>query len=42
VSTEVLGRLIEVVAGVSLPEFLRTRIFEPLGMTDTVWSVEDD
>jgi CubicO group peptidase (beta-lactamase class C family) len=40
VSTDVLGRLVEVVSGRSLPDFLRTRIFEPLGMTDTRWSVE--
>lgn len=35
VSTDVLGRLVEVVAGVPLDEFFRTRIFEPLGMTET-------
>ncbi|GAA0742334.1 serine hydrolase [Dactylosporangium roseum] len=40
VSTDVLGRLVEVVSGRSLPDFLRTRIFEPLGMVDTCWSVE--
>ncbi|GAA2626019.1 serine hydrolase domain-containing protein [Dactylosporangium fulvum] len=40
VSTDVLGRLVEVVSGQSLPGFLRTRIFEPLGMVDTCWSVE--
>ncbi|MFG2042392.1 serine hydrolase domain-containing protein [Dactylosporangium sp. NPDC048998] len=40
VSTDVLGRLVEVISGVSLPEFVRTRILEPLGMGDTTWSVE--
>ena len=35
VATDVLGRLVEVVSGQSLDEFFRTRIFEPLGMTDT-------
>jgi CubicO group peptidase (beta-lactamase class C family) len=35
VATDVLGRLVEVVSGVPLDEFFRTRIFEPLGMTDT-------
>jgi CubicO group peptidase (beta-lactamase class C family) len=40
VSTDVLGRQIEVIAGMSLPEFVRTRVLEPLGMTDTRWSVE--
>ncbi len=34
-SVDVLGRLVEVVSGVPLDQFLRTRIFEPLGMKDT-------
>jgi len=34
-NTDVLGRLIEVVSGMSLDEFLRTRIFLPLQMNDT-------
>jgi len=32
---DVLGYLIEVISGKPLDEFLRSRIFEPLGMTDT-------
>ncbi len=32
---DVLGYLIEVVSGISLDEFLKTRIFVPLGMDDT-------
>jgi CubicO group peptidase (beta-lactamase class C family) len=32
---DVLGRLVEVVSGKTLDEFLRTRIFEPLEMKDT-------
>lgn len=40
VSTDVLGRLVEVVSGLSLFEFFRTRIFEPLGMTDTAFQVD--
>jgi CubicO group peptidase (beta-lactamase class C family) len=32
---DVLGRLVEVVSGETFDEFLRTRIFEPLGMKDT-------
>jgi CubicO group peptidase (beta-lactamase class C family) len=32
---DVLGRLVEVVSGKSFDEFLRTRIFEPVGMKDT-------
>ena len=39
VSTDVLGRVIEVVSGQPLDEFLRTRIFEPLGMVDTAFFV---
>ena len=34
-STDVLGRLVEVLAGRTLDEVFRKRIFEPLGMTDT-------
>jgi len=35
VATDVVGRLVEVVSGQLLNEFLQQRIFEPLGMTDT-------
>ncbi len=35
VSTDVLGRLVEVVGGQPFDEFLGARIFTPLGMTDT-------
>jgi CubicO group peptidase (beta-lactamase class C family) len=38
-STDVLGRLIEVVAGQSLGEFLQARICGPLGMVDTGFHV---
>ena len=34
-SVDVLGRLIEVLAGQPLDQYLRTRLFEPLGMKDT-------
>jgi CubicO group peptidase (beta-lactamase class C family) len=34
-SIDVLGALVEVWSGMTLDEFLRTRIFEPLGMKDT-------
>lgn len=37
VSTDVLGRLVEVVSGQSLDVFFRERIFEPLGMTETAF-----
>jgi CubicO group peptidase (beta-lactamase class C family) len=35
VSTDVLGHLIEVIAGQPFEQFLKERIFDPLGMTDT-------
>ena len=34
-STDVLGRLIEVISGQSLGDYLAARIYAPLGMTDT-------
>jgi CubicO group peptidase (beta-lactamase class C family) len=34
-STDVLGVLVARVSGMAFPEFLRTRVFEPLGMKDT-------
>lgn len=34
-NSDVLGYVVEVVSGKSFDEFLRTRIFQPLGMTDT-------
>ncbi|MYB31366.1 MAG: beta-lactamase family protein, partial [Acidobacteria bacterium] len=34
-ATDILGAVVEVASGLSLDEFLRTRIFEPLGMADT-------
>lgn len=41
-ATDVLGRLVEVVSGMSFDQFLRQRIFEPLGMKDTQFYVPDD
>ncbi len=38
-STDVLGHLVEVISRQSLDEFFRTRIFEPLGMPDTGFTV---
>jgi len=40
VSTDVLGRLVEVLSGRPFDVFLRERIFEPLGMDDTGFYVE--
>jgi len=39
VSTDVLGRLVEVWSGLTLDEFFRQRIFKPLGMNDTGFDV---
>ena len=42
VGMDVLGRLVEVVSGMSFGEFLQHRIFDPLGMVDTGFHVPDD
>ncbi|MBV9064126.1 MAG: beta-lactamase family protein, partial [Alphaproteobacteria bacterium] len=39
VSIDVLGYLVQKLSGQTFGEFLRTRIFEPLGMHDTAFSV---
>jgi CubicO group peptidase (beta-lactamase class C family) len=41
VSTDVLGRVIEVIEGRPLDEVLRARIFDPLGMRDTGFYVPE-
>jgi CubicO group peptidase (beta-lactamase class C family) len=40
-STDVLGRVIEVVSGQSLYEFEKARLLGPLRMTDTAFTVDD-
>jgi CubicO group peptidase (beta-lactamase class C family) len=40
VASDVLGRLIEVISGQSLDDFFASRIFGPLGMTDTSFWVD--
>ena len=42
VATDVLGYLVEVMSGMTFDAYLRTRIFEPLGMKDTAFSVSAD
>ena len=42
VATDVLGRLVEVVAGQSLDQFFAERIFGPLGMCDTSFRVPEE
>jgi CubicO group peptidase (beta-lactamase class C family) len=41
-STDVLGRLVEVLSGMPLDQFFRTKIFGPLGMKDTSFYVPAD
>lgn len=38
---DVLGRFIEIVSGMPFDEFLKTRIFDPLGMSDTWFYLPD-
>jgi CubicO group peptidase (beta-lactamase class C family) len=40
-STDILGRVVEVVSGMSLYQFEKQRIFDPLGMSDTSYYVTD-
>ena len=42
VATDVLGYLVGKISGMPFDQFLRTRIFEPLGMHDTGFQVRDD
>jgi CubicO group peptidase (beta-lactamase class C family) len=42
VSTDVLGRVVEVASGQTLDRFLAERIFEPLGMVDTGFCVAEE
>ncbi len=37
-----MGRIVEIVSGQPFDEFLRQRIFEPLGMKDTFYNVPED
>jgi CubicO group peptidase (beta-lactamase class C family) len=39
--TDVLGRLVEIVSGQTLAEFFERRIFQPLGMVDTAFHVDE-
>jgi CubicO group peptidase (beta-lactamase class C family) len=41
-STDVLGRLVEVISGQDLESFMRSRIFQPLGMNDTYFDLPAD
>ena len=39
---DTLGRIVEIVSGLTFDEFLRKRLFEPLGMRDTHFVIPDD
>ena len=41
-STDVLGRVVEIIAGMSLGRLLETRVFQPLGMVDTAFYTPTD
>ncbi len=41
-ATDVLGRVVEVISGQTLDEFMRARIFKPLDMKDTGFGIPDD
>ena len=41
-STDVVGRIVEVVSGMTLGQFFEARIFKPLGMVDTFFNVPAD
>ncbi len=41
-ATDVVGRLVEVISGMSLDAFLKQRLFEPLGMPDSHFFMGDD
>jgi CubicO group peptidase (beta-lactamase class C family) len=41
-STDFVGILVEKMSGMTLDEFVRTRIFQPLGMRDTFYNVPRD
>jgi CubicO group peptidase (beta-lactamase class C family) len=41
-SSDILGYLVEVISGKSLDDFFRTRIFIPLGMSDTYFRIPEE
>ena len=40
VATDVIGRLVEVLSGKSLADFMQEKLFSPLGMVDTAFSID--
>jgi CubicO group peptidase (beta-lactamase class C family) len=41
ISTDIVGRLVEILSGLPLDEYLRRELFEPLGMVDTGFFVPE-
>lgn len=41
-SINTAGRIVEIASGMSLPEFLETRLFRPLGMSDTTFYLSNE
>jgi CubicO group peptidase (beta-lactamase class C family) len=41
-SVDVLGRLVEIISGMPLDQFFKSRILDPLGMKDTFFYLPDD
>ena len=41
-NTDILGYLVEVVSGLSLADFIRTRVTDPLGMVDTCFFLPEE
>ena len=41
-STDIVGRLVEILSGLPFDEYLRRELFEPLGMVDTGFYVPED
>ena len=39
---DVIGRVVEIISGMKLGEFMKKRIFDPLGMTDTAFHCPED
>ena len=42
ISTDIVGRLVEILSGLPFDEYLRRELFEPLGMVDTGFFVPED
>jgi len=42
ISTDVCGYLVELLSGMTLDEFLKENIFDPLGMSDTAFNVPEE